>query len=360
MSEPQPEDWDQFVDWSPSPYDWSKADLLDACYDPVLQSTDPDGQHGRRYLYNESPMVEDSLLQTLVPDSNNRDKQFQATCASCDGTIIYENLWHLGRVVEDLHSTKGCLFWACTTPECPDMFMTRHCRINTALQNGCGQCEQSFASQADLLRHAKSAQHQPFACKCGSSFSRVDVLRRHLRNFATELPEHPCKYCRRHRGENGFRRLDHLMQHIRNYHHHEQDSNFKVPDESRLKFNYATCPHSDCDGFRDALFKKQPRKVQHANRPFVSQAAFTRHMRDEHNECTFPCDVLGCERIGRQGYFREKDLLKHRQNEHPDAGPYQVAQREFKIRCTEEGCSAVLEPSSMINHLFGRHNVSYL
>lgn len=41
MSEPQPEAWEQFIDWSNNPYegyDWSKGDLLDACSDPMLQA----------------------------------------------------------------------------------------------------------------------------------------------------------------------------------------------------------------------------------------------------------------------------------------------------------------------------------
>jgi len=41
MSEPQPEVWEQFIDWSNNPcegYDWSKGDLLDACSDPMLQA----------------------------------------------------------------------------------------------------------------------------------------------------------------------------------------------------------------------------------------------------------------------------------------------------------------------------------
>ncbi|KAH7407291.1 hypothetical protein BKA64DRAFT_411511 [Cadophora sp. MPI-SDFR-AT-0126] len=42
MSEPQPENWEQFIDWSEHSYDWSKGDLLDACYDPMLDGMDQD------------------------------------------------------------------------------------------------------------------------------------------------------------------------------------------------------------------------------------------------------------------------------------------------------------------------------
>jgi hypothetical protein len=74
-------------------------------------------------------------------------------------------------------------------------------------------------------------------------------------------------------------------------------------------------------------------------------------MREEHNECSFPCDVPGCSRIGRRGYFREKDLLNHRRQAHPDAPKYDVAKRELRIRCTEPGCGNLLDPSSMRWHL---------
>jgi hypothetical protein len=74
-------------------------------------------------------------------------------------------------------------------------------------------------------------------------------------------------------------------------------------------------------------------------------------MREEHNECAFPCDVPGCSRIGRRGYFREKDLLNHRRQEHPDAPKYDVAKRELLLGCTEPGCCALLKPSSMRWHI---------
>jgi len=119
---------------------------------------------------------------------------------------------------------------------------------------------------------------------------------------------------------------------------------------SRLKFVFPVCTHPDCPKFREPEFQQLSRSAKEAGKPFHSQSEYTKHMRDEHNECLYPCDVAGCERIGRKGYFREKDLIKHRREQHPDAAPYNLLKRELKYRCTEPGCGAVLEPSSIKWH----------
>ena len=226
-----------------------------------------------------------------------------------------------------------------------------HGRVSTSTPNDCVECHETLRSKAELLRHSKETQHQPYGCECGTLFSRLDVLNRHLDVFSTEDPKHPCKYCKLHRGLDGFRRLDHLMQHIRNYHHHEMDDDSAMT-ESRLKYSFPVCSHPECPHYRDEAFKHLPRSIQAEKKPFNSQSAYTKHMRDEHNECSFPCDVQGCGRVGRRGYFREKDLLSHRRHEHPDAPKYRVKERETRLRCTEPGCEALLDPSSMKYHMY--------
>jgi len=214
----------------------------------------------------------------------------------------------------------------------------------------CVECGESFTSQADLLRHAKEKQHQPYSCGCGAFFSRLDVLYRHLKSLGTDAPKYTCKYCRRHRGANGFRRLDHLTQHIRNYHHLEMDDESTRVSAPRFELHFPVCTHPDCPQYRDEAFKTLPRSTQKTNRPFPTQSAYTKHMREEHNECAFPCDVQGCDRVGKRGYFREKDMIKHRRESHLDAPPYQPSERDSKYRCTEPGCGAVLDPSSTYWH----------
>jgi hypothetical protein len=141
------------------------------------------------------------------------------------------------------------------------------------------------------------------------------------------------------------------MQHIRNYHHLEMEDEAAMA-ESRLKYVFPVCSHPSCPQYRDETFKRLPRKAQAENKPFGSQSAYTKHMREEHNECPFPCDIPGCTRVGRRGYFREKDLLNHRRQEHPDAPKYDVTTRELRILCTEPGCDSLLDPSSMRWHMF--------
>jgi hypothetical protein len=119
--------------------------------------------------------------------------------------------------------------------------------------------------------------------------------------------------------------------------------------ESRLKYVIPVCSHPDCPQYRDETFKQLAPKAQAERKPFNSQSAYTKHMRDEHNECTFPCDIPGCIRISRRGYFRE-DLLNHRRQEHPEAPKYTVPKRELRIRCTEPGCGMLLDPTSMTGH----------
>jgi hypothetical protein len=173
------------------------------------------------------------------------------------------------------------------------------------------------------------------------------------------MPEWPCQYCRRHRGENGFRRLDHLRQHMRNYHHHESDGQPLAPEGSRgnLKYIFPVCSHADCPKYRGIDFQELPRSQKEADRPFASQSEYTKHMREEHEECAYPCDVEGCDRVGRRGYFREKDMLRHRSQQHPDALPYQVTKREMKHRCMEPGCNALLDLSSLQWHYQGVHGI---
>jgi hypothetical protein len=291
-------------------------------------------------------------------------------CSTCEVTFEDWNKlnWH---AQSTLH-----LAFPCDSPNCNEAFSSSwqlqehrskphvlvHANVAGLAPFVCMECLEQCQGKVDLLRHAKQHQHQPYACQCGSRFSRSDVLDRHLKSFGTDEPKHPCKYCKRHRGPQGFKRLDHLMQHIRNYHHHDTNDGLDGGETSRswTTYNFPVCTHSDCPQYRDESFKRLPRAIQKQNKPFDSQSAYAKHMREEHNDSTFPCDVLGCQRVGRKGYFREKDLLRHRSEQHPEAPPYQVQIREWKIRCTEVGCNSVLSPTFIRDHMFRHRNLELM
>ncbi|KAH6682780.1 hypothetical protein B0J14DRAFT_574359 [Halenospora varia] len=231
-----------------------------------------------------------------------------------------------------------------------------HGRSVTDNQFRCIECNTLCSSKAGLLRHGKQAQHRPYGCDCGMLFSRLDVLHRHLESLALEEPQFPCEYqnCKRHRGANGFHRKDHLTQHLRNYHHvgTVQGPANTVIGIQRRQFVFPVCAFSSCPQYRDPSFNSLPWSQKEQNKPFTSQSAYTKHMRYEHNYCSFPCIVEGCDRTGRRGYFREKDLIKHRQTDHPDAPTYSPTIRDMKYTCTEPGCGKVIDPSSLNGHMW--------
>lgn len=67
-------------------------------------------------------------------------------------------------------------------------YVQGHGRVLTATPYDCVECKQSLRTKADLHRHGKQLQHQPYACECGSLFSRQDVLDRHLTGLAQACP----------------------------------------------------------------------------------------------------------------------------------------------------------------------------
>jgi len=55
-------------------------------------------------------------------------------------------------------------------------------------------------------------------------FSELDVSSRRLKAVNTDKRRYLCRYCRRHCGSYGFKRRDHLIQHVQNYHRHDMDA----------------------------------------------------------------------------------------------------------------------------------------
>ncbi|KAI1324723.1 hypothetical protein F5Y16DRAFT_380207 [Xylariaceae sp. FL0255] len=53
--------------------------------------------------------------------------------------------------------------------------------------------------------------------------SRIDVARRHIQSFNKEADKYPCMYCEQYQGNQGFRRREHLAQHLKVYHRLDQE-----------------------------------------------------------------------------------------------------------------------------------------
>ena len=142
----------------------------------------------------------------------------------------------------------------------PVAWAVEHATVNKRGKRQCVDCGMMFQLAHELEDHGKQHSHKPFGCGCGCQFTRSDALTRHLNTYSNGAPKYPCNYCKHHRGPNGFRRRDHLLQHLRGY--HKLDA-----------------------------------------------------------EAPFPCQVLGCRRVGARGFMGEKALLDHHRLKHTGAPP---------------------------------------
>ncbi|KAI1476614.1 hypothetical protein F4774DRAFT_392418 [Daldinia eschscholtzii] len=195
----------------------------------------------------------------------------------------------------------------------------------------CAECNGSFRFRNELEKHAISLHHSPYACSCGKGFSRTDALKRHINYFDATSRSYPCYDCRSYRNENAFRRRDHLLQHLRNYHN---------LDTQRIKLSYRhqywvddssmilVCHHSGCEHYRNKEFRKLSRSDQKEQSPFKKVSDYTKHLKEAHGETAFHCRVAGCDREGSKGYLRESDFRKHLARQHPDAPKYSPAPRK--------------------------------
>ncbi|KAK1719746.1 hypothetical protein BDP67DRAFT_131685 [Colletotrichum lupini] len=280
------------------------------------------------------------------------------TCAECGEQFQSERLvsWHASRTRHEAY--------LCLSPGCGKRFVSSrerdahqrrphlegHERIEMGHPFACVECSVEFRNKSKLQEHANEAQHNPFACSCGKNFARLDVLHRHLDSMGTDMPKFPCQFCKSHRGENGFRRRDHLRQHVRGYHRFEAEGkNEDIMPSRRGKYQTPpVCHFADCLHHRDENFKTLSREEQTRSKPFETQSEYTKHMKNAHDFTAFPCTVRCCSKTGARGYAREKDLIKHRKKEHPEAGVYVPAPRDTRITCPV--CGTSRGPNSVHYH----------
>lgn len=209
-------------------------------------------------------------------------------------------------------SVTGDAAYACSIRECTGEFHSsqgifHHMRTAHPELRSCSECGAAFSSRHKLSEHAEETGHAAFICgqsDCGSAFSRYDTYERHLKIHEDDAKRYACPHCKKHRGVNGFKRKDHLTQHLRNYHHIGEYEARSAP-----YLGGKSCPHKDCSEWR-------PKSVWVKENAFQTTSEYTKHMKKVHDESPFPCPEPECDRIGGKGYYRRRDLFRHQKKEH--------------------------------------------
>ncbi|KAI1381316.1 hypothetical protein F4677DRAFT_440532 [Hypoxylon crocopeplum] len=197
--------------------------------------------------------------------------------------------------------------------------VSSHYRVQGPSRFSCAECHSSFPTRGDLRIHANDQRHSQIICACGEKFSRTDVLSRHVASFRKATKKFPCTFCKRHRGNQGFRRQDHLVQHLLGYHKFETEEVQKIcPTSFKTKSYYIlVCPDPQCEFYRGDEYWRLGWSNRNAQSPFKKQSDYSKHLKDVHEISRFPCPVAGCDRVDAKGYMAANGLMKHLACQHP-------------------------------------------
>ena len=274
-----------------------------------------------------------TLSSTSLSNSGNTEHIFShdSVCASCGFVATcYSFLVYHARRTE--HPAFGCRSGQCQVAfkelRQRDLHELEahadpnhdHARVQSLLATSCDECGAKFNSMAELHVHAIEQHHVILRCKCAETFSRIDVLIRHLKQNRLSGTTYPCLKCKRHRGVRAFKRKDHLTQHLQNYHHVDATKYSRYSIYSTLI--QLRCPYIGCPQHRDADFYRIPFWERDKACPFEKQSVYTKHMQKDHDYSPYPCDLANCPKVAGKGFFRKTSFLKHRKSCHPDARPF--------------------------------------
>lgn len=231
---------------------------------------------------------------------------FQPAVADDDRTSLTEegtsSLW--GAYTHCPHPLCGSTFEGC-------MGKYDHIKALHPKLLECAECGSKYDVLHQIEKHAVRSQHAVFSCpdeECKSRFARHDTMKRHFLNHTDNAMRYSCPYCKKYKGKFGFKRNDHLTQHLRNYHH--------IGEHDNGSYQVRSCPHHDCLAYRGTVDRSG--SGCHFDNAFKKASEFTKHMKDVHDESPFPCTIAGCSRVRRKGYFRKRDLVKHVAKAHPE------------------------------------------
>ncbi|KAJ2997327.1 hypothetical protein NUW58_g682 [Xylaria curta] len=223
--------------------------------------------------------------------------------------------------------------------------------IGTAAPNAQGAMHE-HATSPDAEEHYVVSEN-PFKCACGVVFTRLYTLERHIQGADKQrVPGYPCHECPAYQGKNGFRRKDHLVQHLKFFHKYSDDQLSAGTSSRRTRrFNISVCCFSECDYYRGPEFRDLGIDQQNDNRPFDKQSDYTNHMKREHNWSPYPCKVSGCSKVGGNGFFTTGTLEKHYKEKHPKSKvPATTPPDRVKDTARCEYCQKGMNPGSVASH----------
>ena len=212
-------------------------------------------------------------------------------------------------------SIKSCEFRYAVAQDGKHHMQTMHQGMTS-----CDQCQEVFMSAGYLELHTIDSGHTAFLCKqedCEKGFTRLDTYSRHQISHQKDAKRFPCKYCKKYRGKNGFKRKDHLTQHVRNYHHIGED-------DISVSCHRKWCPKADCT-------KSKPVGAYWSSteNAFLSSKEWTNHIRTEHDESALSCPQPGCDRVNGKGYFSDAALRSHLRKVHGTDGSFDTSIRNY-------------------------------
>ncbi|KAF7889969.1 uncharacterized protein EAF02_002384 [Botrytis sinoallii] len=248
-----------------------------------------------------------------------------------------ENLREHCRITN--HEALCCPFPGCIVAWNASSHGEHHLKkCHGAIQLACHQCGGVFKNMGHLDHHAYRSGHSAYICRypdCESTAGRLSDLIRHQARHEEDVPRHPCPHCSTYRGNDGFKRKDHLKQHIGNYH------KIEIRHTGLIFHSPFLCKHVNCQS--PAAIRTQDLR---------SLTDLTQHMLVEHNSSAFICDRLSCDRVGLNGFNTNTLLRDHIKKDHPS--PFQ---------CTHPGCDRVgskgwLRERDQKKHMFQKHGIS--
>ncbi|KAN0119341.1 hypothetical protein V8E51_001549 [Hyaloscypha variabilis] len=267
-----------------------------------------------RLLYPESTCAScDAPLDTSELSSNQINPEIYCTsnkasdhlslrCVDIRCGKKFHSLTELRKHFKErwTHNSFNCAVPGCGTP-LPQRLVNNHfMRDHQDFKYLCAQCGTGFDTISQLDDHGQETMHSAYVCRypeCTSEATRSAEMSRHHLTHRKSTPRHACPHCRKYRGENGFKRKDHLRQHIRNYHHIDVDGDQAMVSDPIMH----SCPFEGCDktGF-NAFDNVKLLKV---------------HLKKDHPS-PYQCSYPGCHRIGTNGWMRERDMVKHMKKDH--------------------------------------------